>query len=350
MILSEKRSWFLIMVLCLSFGLAVMAGCTGDDEGMDCETHEDCSDGFECDPDELICVAEETEGCIDDDGCETGTCNTETGECEEDNTPVACTGETEDECGDGMYCDPDTSECTELVTCDDENPCEGELVCVDGACTEDEEDPCSVDNPCAEGEVCENGVCLDITCEEDTDCEEFVSIDVCEPTAGMCVECLGWDHCAYGEYCDNGETGATYTCQDAELDDCGSNSGDRSADDEWDELGPVAYLAEQVNVESGIANCEPGNAATFSVNFYDNEEDFEGLYTGSQQSVKYIDSNGVAKDVFNVNGITEGNGEAGVFEFLICFESSTETKSFKFFLLDSEGHPGNTSCLEYNRD
>lgn len=112
----------------------------------DCVEHEECEDGQVCVSD--ACVP----GCRDNDECgDDEVCDPESHSCVNaaPNNGLPCGGE----CPDHQECDLGSQECVPDGTCDEDEHCEGEAVCVGGFCRPPER-PCARNNDCAEGSYC----------------------------------------------------------------------------------------------------------------------------------------------------------------------------------------------------
>ena len=171
------------------------------DVGADCDDLDSCTDNDTCDADGLCAGAPK----VCDDG----------NEC------------TEDWCDPSMGCA--TLESEDGLSCDLENPCSSESVCVGGACelwtpvlcddgnecTEDWCDPsmgcttlesedgamCDLENPCSYESVCLGGACelwMPVVCEDGNPC---TSDGACDSEAGGCLYPVSTDLCGFEEVC-----------------------------------------------------------------------------------------------------------------------------------------------------
>ncbi|MGB0714419.1 MAG: hypothetical protein ACPGXK_00980 [Phycisphaerae bacterium] len=171
-----------------------------------------CNAGEVCDPADGVCKECLGDGdCNDDnlctdDTCESGTCvftnNTEVCDdadnCTENDVCAggSCAG-TDIVCNPGATCDPADGICKECVVdedCTDGNVCTDDA-CVDNACVfTDNSDACDDGDNCTENDVCAGGTCAgsNVVCD---------SGQTCDPTDGVCKECLGDGDCDDGNPC-----------------------------------------------------------------------------------------------------------------------------------------------------
>jgi len=163
----------LLIVLCF-----VISSCgrtydasTGDDieDGgvyIECEHHIDCNHDEECI--DQICIPIPDEEQID--------------------SGTVCT--TSNDCPFGMFCDLSISLC---VNCLIEDHCDTGLVCIDGNCVEEEEQPeeeCQYNSDCPVGYNCVNHECVPISnqgldCTTQSDCDVYGRVCV----DGECIPC-----------------------------------------------------------------------------------------------------------------------------------------------------------------
>jgi hypothetical protein len=147
--------------------------CNGTDDDCDGESDEPdlvegeyqplCDDGNDCTEDK----------CSGAEGC-TNT-NLETGSCD-DNNP--CT--VADHCEAGACIG-------NMVECDDQNPCTIDSCTETGGCTfEPNSGPCDDDNPCTVADQCADGNCagtpVSCDCQQDTDCTALEDDNLCNGT------------------------------------------------------------------------------------------------------------------------------------------------------------------------
>ncbi len=143
-------------------GTDITRSDSGDPE---CESNDDCDDGFACDQ---------------------GSCK-----------PLPC--EDDEACQDGEVCVEGA--CIEGQRCEVEDDCPSDATCTDGFCKP--QGSCMGDRQCDADEICEDGRCQTRPeCREDSDCEGLEDCvgDRCVP--GIC---RGNDDCDEGEICFGGE-------------------------------------------------------------------------------------------------------------------------------------------------
>ena len=191
----------------LSFGM-VLIHCGGGDDPKECETNEDCPQGYWCDRTvweckEIDCIPNCTGKCGGDDGCD-DTCpnNCPTGyECNMTTFLCEATGcNTNDDCT--------TTQCCKLGVCTD-------MDCGTLQCGNDPE--CGfLCGTCGAGTHCDMGTCVqDVACVDDGDClgtECCIGVPLaCQPMNCTGLECgpdsvCGKDcaACPAGEVCNAG--------------------------------------------------------------------------------------------------------------------------------------------------
>ncbi len=123
--------------------------------------------------------------CIGDPSCTTST------ECDEDNCEECTGGQCVNKCDSDEFCDG-SGEC---VACRNDDDCSGCQSCINGTCTDNDEN-CDF-YACEE---CSNGSCVDWCPGQGLYCDG----------AGQCVECLDDSHCQSCKNCDP----ETHTCGD----------------------------------------------------------------------------------------------------------------------------------------
>ncbi len=176
-----------------------------DDGACECSTDDECPEGWTCD--EGTCAVESNNGVVNngvdpecfenDEGiCTQEICGADGGDC----TAVPC----------DLGCPPDRAqrgcECV-VLTCEDDEDCDGDLYCFDSACVE-----CFVDPHCPDDQICENEKCTsNFDCRDDADCapdERCAPDNTCRPRPG----CLFDDDCRDGQACLNGRCTLSPEC------------------------------------------------------------------------------------------------------------------------------------------
>jgi hypothetical protein len=171
------------MVAVLSLGL-VLIHCGGGGDDKQCETNEDCPQGYWCDRTvweckEIDCIPNCTGKCCGDDGCQ-GTCP--------------------NNCPTGYECNMTSCQC-EATGCTTDSDCQATECCNQGVCVgmscgllECGPDPvCGKEcGPCGAGTHCDAGTCVtDVACTTDAQCAatECCIAQVCTPMACATLEC-----------------------------------------------------------------------------------------------------------------------------------------------------------------
>ena len=307
--------------------------CTDDacgDDGMcafvPLEDGESCDDGDLCTMDACeagVCISTAT-SCDDENPCTDDACDDETGECVYTNNTAFCNDQdpctADDVCADGVCagaaidCDCDVDE--DCVPLEDDDLCNGTLVCntaiLPHQCEVDEDTviecpepedgpdapclmavcdaetgecgfgpdndgaPCADVDACTVGEVCAEGTCgggQPANCNDGNPCTD----DSCDPAEG-CVNtpntasCEDGDICTLNDQCDDGECkgGAPLDCDDdnpCTADQCETGQGcvhaptDGSCtDDNPCTLGD--YCSGGLCKSTGIDTCDDGNPCT----------------------------------------------------------------------------------------
>ena len=163
-----------------------------------CNENQDCVDGEYCDMTSRTCQA----GCRGDEDCaSTQSCT--------DNRCV-CTPGT---CGAGRFCNVDSGNCEEAMSCDQITCPEGQVCdpvtfgCVE-ACTPES---------CMAGQVCNTatGQCVVDNCvgEDPGQCQDNAQRPLWDPVKCFCAECVSDDDCntAAGETCN--ASGVCFACE-----------------------------------------------------------------------------------------------------------------------------------------
>jgi hypothetical protein len=188
-----------------------------------CTGQTSCPEGSVCTDAGCTVVCVDDTACPQGEVCKSGLCaapGTEPGPKKD------CT--TRDDCGASMACVGGTCEtcggASGPCPCDEATPCEGEQVCIAGACTSPEH-TCKFSSECAGEKVCAEGQCLD-SCES-APCADGFTCDkgVCKPSpvggtctgettcpaeapecvSGTCVKtCTDHPECGDGKYCNQG--------------------------------------------------------------------------------------------------------------------------------------------------
>ena len=249
------------LVAVLSLGL-VLIHCGGGGDDKQCETNEDCPQGYWCDRTvweckQIDCIPNCTGKCCGSDGCE-GTC--------------------QDNCPAGYECNVGTCQC-ESTSCTTNQDCGVDECCVQGACLakscgtlECGPDPvCGFEcGPCGAGTHCDQGSCvIDVACTSDAQCD---TDECCLGTPGTCtpMNCTGLE-CGPDPVCGKecGPCGAGQTCVGGQCQTQGSGAlGDPCT------FGDVNAAAGACNagleclgiMADGNAGTCPGGSATECTN------------------------------------------------------------------------------------
>ena len=141
--------------------------------------------------------------------------------CGDDGCGGSCGG-----CDIGRQCD--AGQCVD-IPCENSTDCPGNLVCDkdSGACVE-----CTGDEDCPEGLTCgEDHQCHMVhECESDIDCKQYDM--VCDKDNGECVECLEDSDCEDAEYCNTGYcvadacTAGEKKCEENTVRECSANGSE----------------------------------------------------------------------------------------------------------------------------
>lgn len=248
---------------CVTFGCDEETGdCAGvvEDDGKVCNDGSVCSQDDQCSAGECVGTAI---GCDDGNPCTVDLCNDETA-CYHDPADGSC--DDGDPCSTGDFCSagvcqagPENScdKCQSDEECaafDDDNLCNGTMICVEESCAIDpgsvvvcdqaedsqcaqnqcnpatgqcemtpfhEGAPCLDGSMCTDGDVCLNGQCvgIEVTCKDDNLCTS----DACDPDQG-CVfapneaPCDDGDPCSVNDVCAQGE------CTGGGINDCNDDN------------------------------------------------------------------------------------------------------------------------------
>ena len=179
----------------------------------DCPANQVCEGGF-CDG---------KEPCADDSDCPNGSaCDTSVDLCVPEHPPIPCDGT--GDCPDGETCSQ--GYCTPPDTCQDDDDCYGDNVCVDNGGVElcvppHPPVPCEGAGDCPSGDVCEAGFCEPDgnddgdgdtppgdECDNDLDCPSGECVDnggveLCVPPHPP-IPCDGESDCPAGDQCAGG--------------------------------------------------------------------------------------------------------------------------------------------------
>ena len=156
-----------------------------------------CESDSECDDDEICVDTTCTDPeCEDDAGCDDGF-ECRQGRCE--SIGVAC--ESSEECEGGICID---TVCWD--TCETDENCAGELVCLSGLCSPPPEPECVLGTDCGDEGLfhCVDGVCHD-DCEIDDDCDFGYYCRAFYCAIDPDIECRTSVECDYNETCIDGE-------------------------------------------------------------------------------------------------------------------------------------------------
>lgn len=148
-----------------------------------CTTQGDCADSQYCDLDSGKCTAR----CESDDNCAPGQVCLACGKCQEralpatcGRTPDFCDESVADSCGEGKQCRSGRChyECDEAFVCPVGQSC-GDGLCLQDTAPDDSE--CIFDADCGEG-ACINGACHD-ACDNSEDCGDTMlcQTEICQP-------------------------------------------------------------------------------------------------------------------------------------------------------------------------
>lgn len=218
----EVDEFYCVGIKEIHYCMANDEGCLVWDEGQSCDDDNSCTDDA-CAAAKGCVTADNKEDCDDENPC-TDPDQCADGECQ--GGPVICQCESDDDC----------------VELDDENLCNGVLICVANECVLDEDSVVE----CA-GQV---GPCLENVCNEDT---------------GSCADqwlpegqgCNDNDQCTTGDSCSQGACSGSgsATCND-------SNS---CTDDSCDPSSGCAYLPVANGTSCGAnQECENGDCVTLA--------------------------------------------------------------------------------------
>ena len=109
--------------------------------------------------------------------------------------PVICNAET---CPDGFCVDDNCVECRDSGDCCPPESLDCDLVCVNGSCVP--EVGCDVDTDCAANQICENNICVDEECGNNSHCPVG---KICVKTNGDHGRCEFKDGCKIDTDCNN---------------------------------------------------------------------------------------------------------------------------------------------------
>ena len=116
------------------------------------------------------------DGCLSDLDCDEDAPFCRYFACLGEEPPPVCQCEPGFECNAAGDCVPEA-----MIQCDDESPCDGDLVCRDGRC----EPECINPDDCGDGSTCRDFVCFEIECEVEADCGDLLT-ETCDQ--GMCID------------------------------------------------------------------------------------------------------------------------------------------------------------------
>jgi len=225
---------------CTEDGLCEVGLCVSTPVDLDCSGLDDGCNTGQCHPDSGECVAvpvadgtgcDDWDPCTLEDGCFMGACAGEIKDCSMLDAP----------CVSGV-CEPDTGACgfqthPDGAPCDDGDACTGGDACDAGSCVGGEEicsicevlppgEPCDDANPCTTDEVCGmvegEPTCLGVL----VDCSgvaDACNDGACDPSDGQCIQvplpdglpCDDADACTHSDACAGG------TCAGSPLPTCG---------------------------------------------------------------------------------------------------------------------------------
>ncbi len=274
---------------CNGISTCVSGSCTQTTESVTCTALDECHVAGECNPADGTCsnpVGNEGEVCEDDGNACNGVSTCVSGSCDQTTEPVTCTAL--DECHVAGTCNTETGICDNPVghegeVCEDDNDaCNGISTCVSGSCTQTTEsvtcmalDECHVagecnpaDGTCSnpvgnEGEVCEddndacNGIstCVSGSCTQTTESVTCTALDECHvagecnPADGTCSNPVGNE----GEVCeDDGNA-----CNGVST--CVSGSCDQTTEPVTCTALDECHVAGTCNTETGICDNPVGN-------------------------------------------------------------------------------------------
>ena len=202
---------------CTQTDSCVAGVCSGGNTVV-CSALNQCHTVGTCNSETGLCdqpVKPEGTACNDGDACtQTDTCLA--GECTGGNTVVCAAS---NQCHAAGICDSDTGQCSDPVrqdgtTCNDGDACTQTDSCLAGACTGGNTVVCQTTNQCHEVSTCnpETGLCDDPIKPEGTACDDgdgCTQTDTCLAgtcTGGNTVVCAALDQCHTAGSCDS-ETG-----------------------------------------------------------------------------------------------------------------------------------------------
>lgn len=178
--------------------------------------------------------------------------------------------------------------CEQQSDCDDGNPCTDDSCETNGLCTHvNNTDSCDDGHPCTEFDTCSSGGCNGVQ----KDCGS----QVCNPTDGMCVDCVTNGHCDDGDVCNGEEVcnldgecepGVDLVCDDGIActdDSCHPANGCQHADN--------CPLGQQCNMDTGDCEAAPLLIAYNDMNTFAGDANAPNVTTHT-----YLAVNGVLKD------------------------------------------------------
>lgn len=170
-------------------------------DGLKCSDGDICTVGDTCEAD-TCAPGPELLDCSDGNECTSDLCHPISGCYHELNQNPCCNDSGVNMCDDGNWCTvdkckPDTGECFyefNSLPCDDQDPCTGPDLCLEGACQSlpvdcDDSNPCTVDQ-CDPAAGCQQVELDDQPCDDGLECS---TADAC--VAGQCVADLSACNC-----------------------------------------------------------------------------------------------------------------------------------------------------------
>ncbi len=180
------------------------SGCSHSPLAGDCDDGNACTVGEQCVAGQ--CVGTEPLNCSDGNPCTDDSCDPKTGCAYKLNSAPCDDG---DICTAGDHCH--LGECihSQVLVCDDSNPCTNDSCDAATGCQFVANNlPCDDNNTCTQGEGCSGGWCtggLPVSCDDGNLCTD----DTCDPAAGCEHEsnsapCTDGNACTLGDICADG--------------------------------------------------------------------------------------------------------------------------------------------------
>ncbi len=225
--------------------LASPATGTLCEDGNLCTVNDHCKEG--------VCLSGNVKPCEAADDCHfDGTCNSDTGICDNAAKPDGVVCDDASMCTSGTTCQQGVCTPANTSTCDDGNPCTDDNCHPTQGCAYwNHQGDCDDGDPCTSGDSCFNGECLSgeaESCDDQLDC----TVDSCEPGIG-CV------HVATNTLCDDADSCTTDTCDAVTGCQYSANTG---ACDDGDSCTTDDVCVDNQCVGQTVVTCDDGNICT----------------------------------------------------------------------------------------